>query len=284
MKRFLLILCALTLVLTMTACKGKDKKNTDSGKETTAVETNKDGTPKETKETTPEGDVVEPTPGSNDESGIQGAVIYTDETDEEGNYIAQETMPEMVTISEGGTEKGLWPDEVPDEVPVFDGYTEMFAATYERYPNSDFWSLTFDTTEADYIAWLTEVQNAGFLKSDKVYGFYGKGDIIIDIWPEDAGDIYYLSIDVYKTDAPAIPDIFPKFETDCALFDWTDEGGVLTVSYECGTDFAADSYRYINTLKEKGFTFNGTIGSLTSGGKTYIAAISDNDKTIEYTY
>ncbi|MBR5514602.1 MAG: hypothetical protein IKU52_00190 [Clostridia bacterium] len=288
MKKIVLVICAIALILSMTACKDKDKgkKNADTAKETVATETNKDGTPKETaKDTLPEGEIIEPNADpAEDETGIQGVVSYSDETDEDGNYIPEETMPEMITISDGGTDKGLWPDEVPDEVPVFEAYTEMYKATYERYPNCDFWSLTFDTTEADYNAWLAKVEKEGYILSDKVVGYYGKGDILLDIYPEDAGDIYYLSIDIYKTDKPTLPDVFPAFETDCVIYDWEDEDGVLSVTYECGTNFANDTSNYVEALQAKGFTIDGPVATLTSGGKTYTVTITDAKKNIEYAY
>ncbi|MBE6687077.1 MAG: hypothetical protein E7591_07580 [Ruminococcaceae bacterium] len=285
MKKFLLVLLALALVLTMTACKDKDskKKKKNSEKETKIEET-VDGTTEA--QTNGEGEVIEPNiiVEDGDDTGISG-IVYTDETDEEGNYIPQETLPEQQVISDGGKESGLWPDVIPDEVPVFDSYTEMYTATYEDYEDCDFWSLTFDTTEADYLKWIEKVEAEGYIADDKIVGYYGKGDILLDIYPEDAGDIYYLSIDIYRNDPAPVPSQFPKFETDSVIYFFEEEDeNTLKVLYVCGTNFDNDASNYTETLTSNGFTVAGNTATLVSGSTSYSCTIDYQNKAIVYTY
>lgn len=291
MKKFLLILCTLALLLTMTACKGKDSKKKNPAKDSATIETYADGTPVETDENgTPvetetdiDGNVILPViPDVDENNGIQGGVQYIDE---DGNVINSDTLPEMEVISDGGTEKNLWPSEIPAVFPRFTEYSEMYTATYEDYTHQGlkWWSVSYDTTEAACDNYKEALEAAGFVKGDKDVYTWGKDNYLIEVYPEDA-DVYFVTLDIYEIMPPFIHPIFPEFQTDYAYYLIDSTQTEIMIEYDCGTNFRSDAEAYIEALKESGFSVEGTTATKEADGYTYICDIIIEDQTIYYSY
>lgn len=317
MKKLLFTTLIIALLLSATACGGDDaEKKKNNAKDTTAkvevvtddkgaavTDDNGDAVTKEPKETdktkneketeaakdsTVDGTVITPNQGDPEEDeqpGIQGAVIY--EEDEEGNtVIVQDTLPEQITIAEGGKEKGLWPDAVPDAVPEFTDYDEMFRATFEDYVEAGikWWSLTFESSEAACDNYKATLEKAGFVKGTKDVFTYGKGKNLVEIYPEDADGEFYISIDIYELTPPTIPNVFIPFETNYVVYFSEDYDNTITVEYDCGEGFAEDAKAYLETLAANGFSVNANTATITKGGKTYSCTIDVEETTLTYTY
>ncbi len=280
MKRFLAILCVCALVLSLAACK-KEKPNTpDAETDKKTTEINKED--KENKET--------------DEDNTSS--IVPDETGYE-NIEGEDPADTTVTLTEGGTEEGLWPaEDLPESIPSYTDYSEMYAATYENYDNSEEWYLGFETTENDYNDWVTKLEKQGYRKSEKIFGFWANGDHILDLLTEDVDGEFCVSVDIIKSDPvefpAAVSNVFPiDIKTDATLYGWyivdnEDGSKTLSVSYVCGSDFATDLETYKSSLTSKGFTVTDEKATIDVDGKTFFCEYGETldryEDRIDFTY
>ena len=222
----------------------------------------------------------------------EDTTVSTEEMIEDGAVYDEDIFTQTKTISEGGTDEGLWPsDEIPSVVPEFSAYTTMYPANYQKTSGEELWLLGFDTDSAGYDTYINSLQESGFRKSSKISGFWGNGEIILDISKEDNGDgTIFLSIDVYKTTPIETPEElkgkFPEFTTDSSLYYWSAETNELTVAYACGTNFDADLASFKEKLTAQGFTVEESAAKKEDGGKTYMVeygpALSKYEDKIVY--
>ena len=246
MKKALTIILAAALLASMCAC-SKNTSN-DAGKDSQSVEN------------------------------------FDLQTDENGNYVdengnavySDDLFEETRTISEGGTDKGLWPsDEIPGSVPAFDGYSVMYTSNYQKSDKDEVWLLGFDTDKEGYDSYLQALSDNGFRKSEKIAGFWANGEVIVDVQTESNGDgTVFLSIDVYKSAPVEFPeelkDKFPTFETDSTVYYWRNSNGKLDIAYVCGSDFEGNLEKYKEKLTSDGFTVSDGIAKKEDSGKTYV--------------
>lgn len=309
MKKILLIAITCALIISATACGGdskekSDKKNdketkievvtdekgeavTDENGETMVKDpeetdpTATDETDK-TEESTPEGTVITPNtnPEENDpdEEIADGYITYTDE---DGNEVTEEHRePEKQEIKDNTK----WPSEVPSEVPAYTAFTKMDDPFYQDYGTYGQWTMGYYTTEADYNAYLEKLENNGFVKSDKIYGIWGKGNICIDTWPEESEDGYWISLDVFKFNDPGVPEEFFAFETAHAIYSVEKKDGRIDIAYECGSDFEGEAKVYLETLSANGFTVTDNTAVKNVSGKEYKCTIDTEKQVITYRF
>lgn len=317
MKKILLVLCACALLLSAAACGSDDKADhekdgTKAGtKQTQKADadtgTTEDDTVSVKDDITPEDDVV-----VSDDTSVSGTIIEpsgtgyepidpdeTFDSDEPADPSDTNTSPIYVeddtiiqeTISEGGTESGLWPTEsVPEEIPEYTDYTEMYAITHDETDTSENWYFSFDTTEEGYIEWLDKLSAAGYTESNKIVGFWGNGDHIINLFTEEIDGVFCVSVDVFRSKPVVMPagtEVFPAFSTtDSTLYGWYTKENTVNISYACGMNFDVDLEAYKLTLAANGFTVSDNEATLTKDGKTYMVKynISNYEDIIEYTY
>lgn len=284
MKKILLIALTAALILSLSACKGKDEKKDSADTTVKYVDvTNADGTPvtdengntvteavvetvspesdpaTEGDTTMPEGTVIEPNADPVDpDDPDEYADGYIQQTDEAGEtYYEPVVMPEQEEISQGGTGNVAWPSELPTEIPQFTNYTEMDRVTFEDYGTYGFWSTGFTTTEESYDEYIALIESKGFVKSDRIYGVWGKGNITIDLSTENIDDYFWTNFEICKINDFTVPSDFYAFETDQAIYGIEIEDGYIDIDYECGSDFDADADAYLETLAANGFTVSG---------------------------
>lgn len=296
MKKFLAIICALALLATMTtACK---KKNKDKPEDTDVtgeaqVESN------ETTEAPARETIDLDGDGISDGYVIEGVQGFDEEevhdNPNEGQIVDSGTIQTTV-IAEGGKEEGLWPTEdIPEDVPAFEEYEEMYPAQKEESDTATNWYLGFDATEEEYEAWLDQLRKEGYTESDKIVGFWGNGEQIINVSTEMDGDIFCVNIDIFKSEPVQYPDAvknnFPIFTpSDSTLYGWylSDEGDLLNVGYACGASFEADLTAYKQALTDAGFTVSESEATKTVDGKTYVVRYGDEvsryEDALEYIF
>lgn len=307
MKKVLLILCACAILLTSAACGGKKDDKKDKSKETgeAAVTVDIDG------DGIQDGTLIEGTPGTSEGPAIIGgdeinsgdnSADDPDNSSEDPQGGSSEVTPDSgiqtpEIIAEGGTEPGLWPEEnVPEDVPAYDDYEEMYPITHTDNDTSEEWYLSFDATEQSYEEYLDKLKAEGYKESDKIYGFWGNGQQILNIFTEEVGGVLCVSIDIFKSkpvEYPAtVKNIFPEFKpSDSTLYGWyiTDDAPkTLSVSYACGENFAQDLAAYKNTLANAGFTVTEDEAYIDKDGKTYSVRYGDAvdmyEDCLEYVY
>lgn len=273
MKKILLILCACAILLSSAAC------SCDSDKPSATDETGEI----ETGEAVIDGTVIDPIPGTVDNS---------DDNNGDGNNknntptVTPDTdvsSPEIITP--GGTEPGLWPNEsIPEDVPAYEDYSQMYNVTHDEHEESEEWYLSFDSTEKDFEAYLDKLRSEGYKESSKIYGFWGNGEQILNIFTEEVDGEFCVSIDIFKSKPVVYPDEvknnFPEFTvSDSTLYGWyVVEGSPkkLSVSYACGENFAQDLSAYKTKLSEAGFTVTENQATLEKNGKTYTVRYGDD--------
>ncbi len=292
MKKFLLIMCVCAILLTGAACKNKNTPNTpDETGEVASTDTQSRETIDLDGDGVSDGYIIEGTPG-NDPSAEEPDPADPDSgNSSDGNGgessvggVTDTGIMEPTVLTEGGTEEGLWPTEsVPEDVPVFEDYTEMYPATYNEQAASEEWYLGFDTTEKDYEAWVKELEKNGYRESDKIVGFWGNGEQILNLFTEDIDGVFSVSVDIFKSKPVEYPkevaDVFPEFKpTDSTLYGWyvvEGEPNVLSVSYACGSNFAAELSAYKKQLTDAGFTVTDDYATKEVDGKTYTVRYGD---------
>lgn len=205
-------------------------------------------------------------------------------------------IPEVITP--GGTEPGLWPsDSIPEDVPAYEDYSEMYNVTYDEHEESEEWYLSFDSTEDDFDEYIKKLEEAGYKESDKIVGFWGNGEQILNIFTEEVDGEFCVSIDIFKAKPVEYPkavlDVFPEFKvSDSTLYGWyvTEDNDckTLSVSYACGTDFFLDLGAYKQQLTDAGFTVTADEATIEKDGKTYIVRYGENldkyEDRLEYVY
>lgn len=205
-------------------------------------------------------------------------------------------IPEVVTP--GGTEPGLWPaDSIPSDVPAYDVYSEMYTVTHDEHEESEEWYLSFDSTEEAYEDYLEKLADAGYIESDKIVGFWGNGNQILNLFTEDVDGEFCVSIDIFKSKPVNYPKevlkVFPEFKvSDSTLYGWyvleEEDCNTLSVSYACGKDFFLDLSTYKQQLSDAGFTVTEDEATIEKDGKTYIVRYGDNldayEDSLEYVY
>ena len=289
MKKFLLILCVCAILLSGTACKKNNNETPDETGDVTAEVTQ----PRETIDIDGDGKsdgyVVEGISGFDPDEVQPDETGDGDEGDTPVQNTADETTPTVV-ISDGGNKKGLWPsDSVPEDVPAFEDYEEMYPAQYTDGESSEDWYLSFDSTEKDYDAWLKKLEQEGYTESDKIVGFWGNGEQILNLYTEEIDGEFCVSIDIFKSkpvEYPAeVSKVFPEFtHTDSTLYGWYVKAGspnVLSVSYACGKSFSQDLEAYKQKLTDAGFTVTGESATKEVDGKTYTVRYGDTVSTYE---
>ncbi|MBR6514045.1 MAG: hypothetical protein IKT46_04335 [Clostridia bacterium] len=283
MKKILLVICACALILSLGACKSKTPDTTDTPRET--IDIDGDGIS--------DGYVIEGIPADEIDEYDPDAVVDDDTPIING---ADETQV-VETLTEGGTDDGLWPTEqIPQDVPSYDNYTEMYPATHTESENSEEWYLSFDSSEKDYEDWLEKLAEEGYTESDKIVGFWGNGEQILNLLTEEVDGEFCVSIDIFKSKPVEYPEavssIFPEFtHTDSTLYGWfVTEGtpNTLSVSYACGKSFATDLNAYKQKLSDAGFTVTADSATKTVDGKTYTVRYGDSlsryEDCLEYEY
>lgn len=308
MKKIILIALTAALLLSLSACKGKDEKKDGTETNVKYVDvTNADGTPVTDEngntvteaivETVssesdtadegevsviPDGTVIEPNADPVDpDDPDEYADGYIQQTDEAGEtYYEPVVMPEQEEISQGGAENVEWPSELPTEIPQFTKYTEMDRVTFEDYGDYGFWSTGFTTTEENYDEYIALLESNGFVKSDRIFAVWGKGNVTIDLSPENDGDSFWTNFEITKVNDFTVPADFYAFETDQAIYSLETDDGYISVDYECGSDFNADADAYLETLAANGFTVNGD--TATKGN--YVCTINRTYTTVTYTF
>ncbi len=297
MKKFLLIMCVCAILLTGTACKKDKTQSPDETGDVTAEITQ----PRETIDL--DGDGISDGYVVEGISGFDPDEVHTDEPDEntgdEGDTPVQNTADETsptVIISDGGKDEGLWPSVIPDDVPVFEDYKEMYPAQYIDSDSAEEWYLSFDSTEKDYDAWLKKLADEGYTESDKIVGFWGNGEQILNLYTEEVDGEFCVSIDIFKSKPVEYPDavskVFPEFtHTDSTLYGWYIKEGSpnkLSVSYACGQSFAQDLEAYKQKLSDAGFTVTADSATKEVDGKTYTVRYGDTvsayEDSLEFQY
>ncbi len=290
MKKFLLTLCAAAILLTSTACScANDSEGTaDDTEEIVEKETiDIDGDGKS------DGYKIEGISGTEDDPSNN-----SNDPDGENDIVPDTEIMKSEVIAEGGTEPGLWPTEsVPENVPEYNDYKQMYDVTHDDLDTSENWYMSFDSTEKSYEDYIAKLREDGYKESDKISGFWGNGEQILDVFTEEVDGELCVSIDIIKSKPVVYPDavknIFPEFNvSDSTLYGWYDvekDGGkLLSVSYACGENFAIDLNAYKNKLSEAGFTVTQDQASIEKDGKTYIVrygdAVSRYEDCLEYVY
>ncbi len=314
MKKLLLIMCVCAILLTGTACKkNKDNDVTDDTGEVKTEDTQERETIDLDGDGISDGYIIEGIPGddggptedddsedgSNDASN-DPSESGADTPDSSGNQDTvtptTDTMKSEV-ISQGGTEEGLWPEEeIPEDVPAYEDYSKMYQVTHDEGDTSEEWYLSFDSTEKDYNEWVKKLEAEGYRESDKIVGFWGNGEQILNLFTEEIDGDFCVSIDIFKSKPVEYPEtvskIFPEFEnTDSTLYGWyitDDEPKTLSVSYACGSNFAGDLNIYKNKLSEAGFTVTESEATKEVDGVTYSVrygdAVNRYEDCLEYVY
>lgn len=207
----------------------------------------------------------------------------------QGGEPTDETMSSE-TISDGGKESGLWPTEkLPEDVPAFDDYEEMYPAIQDDGDTATNWYLGVDATEEEYEKWLEDLKAAGYIESEKIVGFWGNGEQIINVYTEYVDDEFCVNIDIFKSDPVEYPEevskIFPTFiPSDSTLYGWyviEDDPNLLSVAYACGLNFDKDLNAYKKTLADAGFTVSDNEATKTVDGKTYVVRYGDEVSAYE---
>ncbi|MBQ4561610.1 MAG: hypothetical protein IJA55_04705 [Clostridia bacterium] len=313
MKKILLVMCVCAILLTGTACKKKSNApapGEDSG-DIVGMPVTEETKPRETIDIDGDGKsdgyVVEgiegydpsevhtddetgpATDGNGDTEGSSGA----EDPDTPVQNTADETTPAIV-ISDGGSEKGLWPtDSLPKDVPAFEDYKEMYPTQYADGESAEEWYLSFDSTEKDYEDWLEKLKAEGYVESDKIVGFWGNGEQILNLYTEEIDGEFCVSVDIFKSKPVEYPEavskVFPAFSvSDSTLYGWYVKGNKLSVSYACGKSFASDLEAYKKKLTEAGFTVTGDSATKEVDGKTYTVRYGDSvskyEDSLEFTY
>ena len=296
MKKILLVMCVCAILLTGVACKKKIGGNAADTAEITGTTTaTADQSGRETIDLDgdgiSDGYIVEPTPVDPDSDTVDG----TDNTDDETR--TPDPIMEPDIISPGGTEAGLWPEEdIPASVPAYEDYTQMYQVTHNASETSEEWYLSFDSTEADYEAWLEKLKAEGYRESDKIVGFWGNGEQILNLYTEEYDGEFCVSIDIFKSNPieypEAVSNVFPEFSaTDSTLYGWyitEDEPKILSVSYACGSNFAAELATYKQQLTDAGFTVTDSEATKVVDGKTYTvrygSELNAYEDCLEYEY
>ncbi len=299
MKKFLLIMCVCAILLAGTSCKSKKTDVPDETGDVTAEDTK----PRETIDI--DGDGISDGYVVEGISGYDPDEVHTDEAGEgdEGDTpvknTADDTMPTIV-ISDGGKEEGLWPSEnIPDDVPAYENYEEMYPVQYTDNESSEEWYLSFDSTEKDYEDWIEKLIEEGYQESDKIVGFWGNGEQILNIFTEEIDGEFCVSIDIFKSKPVEYPSevsgIFPEFtESDSTLYGWYVKPGkdgapnVLSISYACGYKFEDDLAAYKQKLTDAGFTVTDEFATKEVDGKTYTVrygdTVSASEDSLEFEY
>lgn len=290
MKKLLLILCVCAILLSGTACK-KTPANSDETGEIIGSGTNAPETIDIDGDGKSDGYVIE---------GIPGDASSETQGDEEGDTPSISTPDDTMkteTISEGGTDAGLWPEDgIPEDVPAFENYTEMYPVTHTDGESSEEWYLSFDSTEKDYEDWVKKLEAEGYKESDRIVGFWGNGEQILNLFTEEIDGEFCVSIDIFKSKPVEYPEavskVFPEFtHTDSTLYGWFVKEGtpnVLSVSYACGNNFATDLNLYKQKLVDAGFTVTDSSATKEVDGKTYTVrygeTVSKYEDCLEFEY
>ncbi len=286
MKKLLIILCACAILLSCAAC----KKNTVNTPDDTSDIIGNDTQVKETIDL--DGD------GVSDGYVIEGSNgSEADGTDDPDAVIVPDDTVKTETISEGGTEEGLWPEEnIPQDIPAYENYTEMYPVTYTDNDTAEEWYLSFDSTEKDYEAWINKLKSEGYKESDTIVGFWGNGEQILNLYTEEVDGEFCVSIDIFKSKPVEYPDVvssvFPRFtDTDSTLYGWyvkEGEPNLLSIAYACGDNFNTDLTLYKQKLSDAGFTVTEDSATKEVNGKTYTVRYGDSvsryEDCLEYEY
>lgn len=292
MKKLLLILCACAILLSSAACSCSN--DTDIAEdETSEIISNESSDANGENKT--DGNKNDSSSGKKEDDKDPEA---SGDSSDSNDVIADSEIMEPEIISKGGTKPGLWPTEsVPENVPEFNDYTEMYNVTHDDYDSSEIWYLSFDSTEKSYEEYVEKLIAEGYKQSDKISGFWGNGEQIIDLFTEEVDGEFCVSIDITKCKPVEYPktvkEIFPLITvSDSTLYGWyevdQDDGKLFSVSYACGENFAFDLNAYKNQLSEAGFTVTENEATIEKDGKTYTVrygdAVSAYEDTLEYVY
>ena len=299
MKKLLLVMCVCAILVSGTACKKTNNPASDETGDVTGEVTQ----PRETIDI--DGDGISDGYVVEGISGYDPDEVQPDETGEnaegdEGDTPvvndADETTPTVI-ISDGGDEEGLWPsDSIPEDVPAFEEYKEMYPAQYVDGGSAEEWYLSFDATEKSYEEWLEKLKQEGYTESDKIVGFWGNGEQILNIMTEEIDGEFCVSIDIFKSKPVEYPEavstVFPEFtHTDSTLYGWYVKEGspnLLSVSYACGQSFSQDLEAYKKKLTEAGFTVTAECATKEVDGKIYTVRYGDTvskyEDSLEFEY
>ncbi len=200
-------------------------------------------------------------------------------------------MTDYKLISEGGTEPGLWPDEIPDDVPEINDYNKLLPSSEEKWGNFTIWSTGVMTDKETYEDWKTQLENQGFKPSETVNGYWTDGETILDVTTEETEEGFFVGVDVHKPDPIIYPECisyFPTFETDGTVYTWdvehNDGETKLTITYIDPTDFNADFESYKLKLSDNGYDIGEMAAIKTIDGKEYLFACYKDLKKISYTF
>ncbi len=289
MKKLLLVMCVCAILLSGTACKKNNNEVPDETGDITAEATQ----PRETVDLDGDGKsdgyVIEGI------SGFDPNEVHIDESGEgnEGDTPvvnnADETTPTVI-ISDGGDKEGLWPsDSLPEDIPAFEEYEEMYPAQYVDGGSAEEWYLSFDSSEKNYEDWLKKLEKEGYTESDKIVGFWGNGEQILNLYTEEIDGEFCVSIDIFKSKPVEYPDavskVFPEFKhTDSTLYGWYVKEGSpnkLSISYACGKSFTQDLEAYKKQLTDAGFTVSAECATKEVDGKIYTVRYGDTVSAYE---
>lgn len=182
-----------------------------------------------------------------------------------------------VIVVEPGKTAADWPDELPDAIPAFKGELSFNNnCSYEVFENQDIWYMAWDTNQADYDAWMLEIQSAGFKNNDAVAAYWANGEYVLDIITEDIeGGGLWVSMDVYHTHDVVFPEAIaaavPKFETEGTLEYWYDDPNerVIRMHYVNVPEWKAELDEYRIMLRDLGFTMTPDYASMTVNGTEF---------------
>lgn len=233
----------------------------------TSVDSTGDTTGSDPENTDPSVSDTEPS-GEEPEPGI---VIVPDVDDEP---VEEETTTQIV-VEEGKTAAD-WPDELPDAIPAFKGALSFNNnCSYELDDTQEVWYMAWDTNQADYDAWMSEIKGAGFNNDDTVVSFWANGEYVLDIVTEEFDGGLWVSMDVYHSFDIVYPDSIagsvPAMETSGTLEYWYNDPAkrLIRIHYVNAPEWAAELNEYRIMLKDLGFTMGPDSATLSVNGTEF---------------
>ena len=236
-------------------------------------DTNADTNGKNTDPATENADpAVSDTTPSGEDPDTSGLTVEIDPGDLEP--VEEETTTQIVV--EQGKTASDWPEVLPDVIPAFKGSLSFNNnCSYELSDTQEIWYMAWDTNQADYDAWMTEIESAGFKNNGTVTTFWADGEYVLDIMTEELDTGLWVSMDVYHAFDVVYPETIaasiPEFETSGTLEYWYDdpEKCVIRMHYVNAPEWGAELNEYCMKLKDLGFTMGPESATITVNGTEF---------------